>query len=432
MKENQIKLSTEPYKGMRDFYPEDMAIQNYIFRTMSEVVEKFGYVEYAAPILEYTDLYRAKTGEEIVNEQTYSFTDRGGRDITMRPEMTPTVARMVAAKRKELTFPLRWYSIPNLFRYERPQRGRLREHFQLNVDIFGVENVYADEEIIQVAYDLMKKFGAGESSFIIKINDRRIVNYMLRSVLKLEEDEAYKLSKLIDRKDKISPDEFKAKAEEIIGTNFSLFSQVLEARKLSDLPNELKDLDAALALGKVIEDLNSKGIGNVIFTPSLMRGFDYYTKMVFEVFDTSPQNNRSLFGGGRYDDLVSLFGVEQVPGVGFGMGDVTIRDYLETYNLMPKDLEFTVDLYICNLGTDFIKSAQQLADVLRDAGLKVAVDLTESKLAAQVKTADKQGSGYVVCIGDDEIKNKVYKLKSLKDGSERSMSIEEVAKFLTT
>ena len=166
------KLSLEPYKGTRDFYPRDQFIQNYIFGVWRRVAQKYGYVEYGASILEETDLYRDKTGEEIVNEQTYSFTDRGGRDVTIRPEMTPTVARMVAQKRKELTFPLRWFSIPNLFRYERPQRGRLREHWQLNCDIFGVDSIEADVEIISLAYDMMKAFGANDENFKIKINSK--------------------------------------------------------------------------------------------------------------------------------------------------------------------------------------------------------------------------------------------------------------------
>src|SRR4051812_4163166 len=163
-------LSTEPYKGVRDFYPEDMFIENYIFDIMRKTVEQFGYMEYGASILEPTELYKAKSGDEIVNEQTYSFKDRGDRDVTLRPEMTPTVTRMVAARKKELSFPLRWYSIPNLFRYEKPQRGRLREHFQLNVDLFGVDNANAEVEVISLASSIMKNFGAKSESFSIKIN----------------------------------------------------------------------------------------------------------------------------------------------------------------------------------------------------------------------------------------------------------------------
>src|ERR1700729_362662 len=177
MSKNTSILGTDPYKGVRDFYPEDMAVQSYIFDTWRKVVERYGFVEYNASILEPAELYKAKSGEEIVNEQTYTFTDRGEREVTLHPEMTPTVARMVAAKARELTFPLRWYSIPNLFRYEKPQRGRLREHWQLNVDMFGVDSADAAVEIINLAYDIIKAFGAGNESFEIRINNRRLINF---------------------------------------------------------------------------------------------------------------------------------------------------------------------------------------------------------------------------------------------------------------
>jgi histidyl-tRNA synthetase len=426
MKENNT-LSTEPYKGMRDFYPDDMAIQNYIFQKMSDVAESFGYAEYSAPILEDTALYRAKSGEEIVNEQTYSFTDRGGRDVTLRPEMTPTVARLVAQKRKELVFPLRWYSIPNLFRYERPQKGRLREHFQLNVDMFGVDNIFADEEIIQISSEIMKSFGADSSKFEIKVNDRRIINFLLNNVLNLDSESAYKLSKLIDRKNKISAEEFKSEAQELVGGNIDSLIQILNVSSISELPGEFQSVEAVSEMQKLISDLKEAGISNVVFDPSLMRGFDYYTKMIFEVFDKDPANRRSLFGGGRYDDLVSLFGVEKVPGVGFGMGDVTIRDYLENYNLIPAEAKSSVDLYVCNMGLEYIKPAEQLADNLRKSGVRVAVDLTDRKLASQVKTADKQGARFVLCIGEDEVKSNSYKLKDLRNNIEVSVELGQIA-----
>ena len=181
------KLSTEPYKGTRDFYPENMRLQNYIFDTMKSVVEKYGYQEYTASIMEESDIYRAKTGEEIVNEQTYSFIDRGGRDVTLRPEMTPTVARMIANKRRDIVFPVRWYSIPNCFRYERPQRGRLREFWQLNVDLLGTESLFADAEIIQMSYEIMTAFGAKSENFTIKLNNRKLMNELFGEILKLDD-----------------------------------------------------------------------------------------------------------------------------------------------------------------------------------------------------------------------------------------------------
>ncbi len=408
-----MELSKEPYKGTRDFYPEDMYVQKYIFDTMRRVVESYGYTEYTASILEETALYKAKSGEEIVNEQTYSFTDRGGRDVTIRPEMTPTVARMVARKRRELVFPLRWYSIPNLFRYERPQRGRLREHWQLNVDVFGIANMEADAEIISVSYDIMKAFGAKDENFTIKINSRKLVNFILNDVLGLTADDAYRLSKVIDRKDKLSKPDFKAQVEAVLGDQTDTCIALLNAQSLQELASLVPPNDGIEDLLVLFEVLKTKRITNIVFDPSLMRGFDYYTGTVFEVFDTNPINNRSLFGGGRYDDLVGLFGEEKVSGVGFGMGDVTIKDFLEVYELMPA-YKATANVYLCPMSAEYFKKADELAGRLRSSGVKVVVDYTERKLAAQVKTADKQSVPYIICVGDKEVESNMYQVKNLQ------------------
>ena len=305
--EDKAKLSTEPYKGVRDFYPEDMAVQNYIFDTWKKVAKEAGFVEYSASILEPAELYRAKSGEELVNDQMFTFTDKGDREVALRPEMTPTLARMVAAQRKSLKFPLRWFSIPNLFRYEKPQRGRRREHWQFNCDLIGEkDNFKADVEIISLAHAIMRGFGAKDEDFQILINDRALLN---------EKFGNQDLIRLLDRKGKMPADEFNQKWLKISGKEFDD----------NILPND--------TINGLLERLKEAGIKNVVFNPTITRGFDYYTGMVFEIFDTSPENNRSLFGGGRYDNLLEIFGVEPVPTVGFGMGDITIRDFLETHNL---------------------------------------------------------------------------------------------------
>jgi histidyl-tRNA synthetase len=215
-KDKAKKLSVESYKGVRDFYPSDMAIQNQIFDIWRNTAKKYGYEEYNASVLEPADLYKAKSGDEIVNEQTYTFTDRGEREVTLRPEMTPTVARMVAQKKRELTFPLRWFSIPNLFRYEQPQRGRLREHWQLNVDIFGIENNQAEIEVIQMAYDITRAYGLSNTDFEIRINNRKLMNYVTKEVFGLDNDKAKKIGKLIDKKNKIKAETFELLAQEIL------------------------------------------------------------------------------------------------------------------------------------------------------------------------------------------------------------------------
>src|ERR1700712_140177 len=211
-----MALSTQPYKGARDFYPEDKRLQKYMFSKWREVCESFGYEEYDAPILEPLEIYLAKSGEEIVNEQTYSFEDRGGRKVVIRPEMTPTVSRMVAAKRQELAYPLRWYSIPNLWRYERPQRGRLREHWQLNVDIFGVADNAAELEMVTLIDATFKEFGATTDMYQINLNSRALIDYLLKDYLSLEADAQHAVGKLIDRMHKMERSVFIAKIDEVI------------------------------------------------------------------------------------------------------------------------------------------------------------------------------------------------------------------------
>ncbi len=419
--EKKTKLSTESYKGVRDFYPEDMFIQNYIFKIMSEVPERFGYVEYTASLLEPAELYKAKSGEEIVNDQTYTFTDRGERKVTLRPEMTPTVARLVAARKRELAFPLRWYSIPNLFRYERPQRGRLREHWQLNVDIFGILGIEADAEIIKVAYGIMEHFGIKDEQFKIRLSSRKIINALYEK-FNLEESEQHKLSKLIDKKNKITEDEFLKAAGEIFKSTeeASKFASVLQQSNLDEIEKLVGKNSGIDDVRSVSALLEASGIKNIVFDATLMRGFDYYTDIVFEVFDTSPENNRSLFGGGRYNDLLDIFGGEKVPAVGFGMGDVTIRDVLETYKLLPEYVPST-RLYVCVID-EMYAYADSLAEKMRTEGIAVAVDYTRRALKDQMRTAEKQLIPFVVVIGNKEQSEKTFKIKNLKTGIETTFT----------
>ncbi len=430
-----MSLSTQPYKGARDFYPEDKRLQKYMFRIMRESVERMGYEEYDAPILESLDLYLAKTGEEIVNEQTYAFEDRGGRQVALRPEMTPTVSRMVAARRQELAYPLRWYSIPNLWRYERPQRGRLREHWQLNVDLFGLEDLRADTEIIQVADSILKKFGATHDMYQVKLNSRKLMDYILNDYLGLNETQAHTLAKLIDRMHKMPVEEFEAEAASIFshgqreeGAHHKL-QGLLKIKTLEHLPERLREHASAKKLQQLLASLRDAGITNVVFDVSLMRGFDYYTDIVFEVFDKHPDNNRSMFGGGRYDGLVGLFGVEPVPTVGFGMGDVTLQNFLEVHDLVPA-LRSETDVYVILIG-DVYDKAQRVVRELRTMGLNVAIDLTDRKPDKQIKTASKKNVHYVVFIGEKELEEELYTLRNLHTGVEEKHSASRIVSIAT-
>jgi len=433
MTDKEYKLSTEAYKGVRDFYPEDQFVQNYIFDRMRKVVESFGYQEYGASILEPADLYRAKSGEEIINEQTYTFKDRGDRDVTLRPEMTPTLARMIAAKKRELSFPIRWYSIPNLFRYEKPQKGRLREHWQLNVDIFGISGLEAEVEILSVASNLMKSFGLKDNNFEIRINSRKIMNYIFDDLMNLSTEDSQKVSKLIDKKDKISKEDFELSIKEIVPEKSEELLVLLNSRNLEEfvakLPKGQEISEKIEEVRTLVSRLEKLGITNTVFDQTLMRGFDYYTGIVFEIYDTNPENRRAVFGGGRYDDLLSIFGGDKVPAFGFGMGDVTTQDVLKTYGLLPT-YQSKTQLYICTLSEEFKDYASDIAQKLRESGINVIVDLGNKKVGEQIKSADKQKIPFIVCLGEDERKSGEFKLKNLKTGEEKTVTEDTLAKNL--
>jgi histidyl-tRNA synthetase len=429
-----MALSTQPYKGARDFYPEDKRRQKYIFNVWRKVVERYGYEEYDAPIIEPIELYLAKSGEEIVNEQTYTFTDRGDRQVVIRPEMTPTVSRMVAGKRQELALPLRWYSIPNLWRYERPQRGRLREHWQLNVDLFGIADEKAEYEIIQVADAIMQAFKAKRDMYSIKLNSRKLMDAFLHEHLGLDETQTHTMVKLIDRMHKIDKAEFIGQADAIFTPSQrdarlnELLFRFLEATSADGIPVEIKHHPSVLELQTLFNMLHKAGIANVVFDPTIMRGFDYYTDIVFEVFDAHPENNRSMFGGGRYDGLVGLFGVEPLPTIGFGMGDVTLTNFLELHNLNPA-LRPETDMYVILIG-DLHEQVQPILKDLRQMGVNIAVDNTGRKPDKAIKTAVKKGIHYALFIGEKELADERYMLKNLQTGEEERHGVQRLVSIV--
>jgi histidyl-tRNA synthetase len=429
-----MTLSTQPYKGARDFYPEDKRLQNYMFKTMRQVVENFGYEEYDASLIEPVELYLAKTGEEIVNEQTYSFSDRGGRKVAIRPEMTPTVSRMVAAKRQELAYPVRWFNIGNRWRYERPQRGRVREFWQLDVDVFGIENVAADHEIILIADSIMQNFRAKREMYTIRLNSRKLMDALFHDLLQLNSTQAHSLSKLIDRMHKMDSAEFAGLAEALFqpvqreSGAYDLLLGFLNIKSLDEIPEQLKTHPSVNTLHRLMSLLEDSGVTNFVFDPTLMRGFDYYTDIVFEVFDNHPENNRSMFGGGRYDGLVGLFGVEPVATVGFAMGDVTLQNFLEIHKLLPKFHPET-DVYVILIGDVYGRSQKILKD-LRSMGVKLAVDTTGRKPEKQIKTAIKKGIHYALFIGEKELESEQYVLKNLVTGTDEKHGAERLTSIV--
>lgn len=422
------KLSTQPYRGMRDFYPEDQCVQDYIFDIWTKACQSFGYERYNAPIIEPTELYAGKTSDEIVNEQTYTFKDRGDRSVTLRTEMTPSVARMVAARSQELGLPLRLFSIPNCFRYERPQKGRLREFWQLNVDLFGVTTIDAELEMIRLSDQIMQAFGAGDDMYRIRINSRRLTNLLMQDWLGLDTDKSTSMIRLLDKKDKMSREDFLGQAVQIT-TSTDKIEQLLSAKSLTDLPSQVLESESVKEIQLLFTLLEERGLGDrVVFDISLMRGFDYYTNIVFEVFDTDPDNNRSLMGGGRYNDLMSIFGVAPIASIGFGAGDVSMREFLVAHNLLP-ELQSSADIYIVTIG-DNLYASQDVAERLRASGINVAVDITGRKPDKQIKTALKQGVPRLLIIGDEEIANRKYILRDTGTQDEQTLPIDEICRVV--
>lgn len=425
----EMNLSTQSYKGARDFYPAEKRVQNYIFSAWQRVSERFGYEEYGAPLLEPLEIYAAKSGQEIVNEQTYQFVDRGGRNVAIRPEMTPSIARMVAGRQQELGYPARLYSIANFLRYERPQKGREREFWQLNADIFGVDGTVADAEIIRLADTVMQELGAKREMYTIRINNRDLINFMMAQYLRLDAVQSQLMVKLFDRKGKISNEQFRDQAaaifdSEYAGEGLRKIAKLVGATSMAELPQEILGSEAVKEVQQLFTYLSDAGITNAKFDITLMRGLDYYTGMVFEVFDNHPDNNRAMYGGGRYDGLVTLFGGAPTPVVGVGMGATTIEEFLRGHNLLP-ELSSTTDIYMVVLG-DVQKQAEKVADELRSEGVNVAVDITGRKIDKQIKAAIKMQVPYLLFVGEQEVFDEVYRLKDIKSETETKVSVARI------
>jgi histidyl-tRNA synthetase len=420
-------LSTQPYKGTRDFFPEDMRFREAMFSVMHRVVRQYGFDQIDAPLIEPIDLYLAKTSEEIVGQQIYSFTDRGDRKVAIRPEMTPTVARMVAARFHETPKPIRWYSIPNVWRYEQPGKGRLREHWQLNCDLFGAASEkLGDLEILSLAVDLLRGYGADASQFRLYLSHRSILNGVLGGELKLPQEKWPAIARIMDKKAKVKPEAYVAmlEAEGVTALQRAELDFFL-IEKLDYLKKKYH-LEGASYVLEVMQELKNLGLGDYVeYDPSVVRGFDYYTGLVFEVFDTHPENRRSLFGGGRYNNLVGAFGKETLNAVGFGMGDVTLEDFLRTHKLLSEQPR-KVDLYIALIDEKLGGHALALARKLRARGLSVEVSLGAGKLGKQFQEAEKKQIARVIILGEDEAASGVYTVKNLSTGEQAKLAVDQI------
>lgn len=413
-----MKIIIQPIKGSRDFYPPLMRRRNWLNGLIREVSESFGYEEWEGPYLEKIALYAAKSGDELVKEQAFVFPDRGGEMITLRPELTPTLARMIAQKQNELIFPLKWWSFGPFWRYERPQKGRSREFFQWNIDLLGVNGSIADAEIIAIAAEFFRKAGLSPEMVKLKINNRKLMDTEIQKIGFAPGQKATVL-KLIDRKDKLSPDAWEK----------YVLEKGVTPSQLEELITLLNDKDLwkkSPELSELFPILSQMGVGDYAeYDPQVIRGLDYYTSTVFEARDNTGEN-RAILGGGHYDNLVADVGGMPVPGVGFAMGDVVMSLLLEEQNLFPKQTACSTSVFITIFDASSAGKSIALDAELRKAGLKTSLYPEYAKLEKQLKFADRSGFRFVLILGPEEDAKGQVILKDLKDRSQEAIVRSEL------
>jgi histidyl-tRNA synthetase len=403
-----MKNIVQSVKGTRDFYPEQMAIRTWLYQMIRQVSERFGYQEYEGPFIEKIELYAAKSGDELVNQQSFVFQDRGGDPVTLRPELTPTLARMVAQKQNELAFPLRWWSFGPFWRYERPQKGRTREFFQWNIDIIGVNTPEADAELLAVCAEFFRAVGLTSEKVRLMVNSRRLMDTSLARY-GLDGDLKRTAFQLIDRKDKLPTEEWRKYALEQ-GLSTGQLDGIISILEDKDLWKQSEELSRAFSL------LEQMDLGeSVRFDAAIIRGLDYYTGIVFEAKDQD--GGRSILGGGHYDNLVAAVGGDPLPAVGFAMGDVMFGLILEKYGLVPTFPPTPAQVLVTVFDESRLQAAFMQAEALRRTGLRVASYPETAKLQKQLKYADRIGVRFVVVTGPAE---DAAGMVTLKDLSERT------------
>jgi histidyl-tRNA synthetase len=425
-----MKLSNQPPKGTSDWFPEEYAIRKYIFDTWRKICTSFGYEEYLSPIIESADVYRAKSGEDVGGKELMVMTDRAGRELAIRPEMTPSVTRMVSKVYESSPKPIRYFSIANFLRNEKPQRGRNREFWQLNFDIFGSDSINADIEIIQMAIEILKSFGASQQNFIVYINDRDlIVNVLIGQYLQCRTvSKEQDIVRLIDKFDKLERSVFMESMRNIVNeiTDRELATLILvlqdDTYQVKDFINRCKSVKPEFF--EIIAKLEELGYGDYIkFKPSMVRGFDYYDGMVFEVFDKNPDNNRAMFGGGRYNGLAGIFGSKPFPAVGCAPGDETTKLFLESWNLLQNVNLKPETYYLPVLNENLLQDVQTLAQKLRGEGLNIIAGLETEKLGKALDFANKKQISNVIIFGEDEKGRGVYQIKNMKTGEQKEANL---------
>lgn len=435
------KLSNLPPKGTYDWFPDEFKIRKYIFDTWRKVCLKYGYQEYLTPGIESAEVYRAKSGEDIGGKELMAFTDRAGRELSLRPEMTPSVTRMVTRIYEQSPKPLRLFSIANFFRNERPQKGRNREFWQLNADLFGSDSVNSDIETLIMAIDMMKEFGATSDQFVMYINDRELIKAVLE-FYKVKEDKIAAATRIVDKIDKISKEDFfeRMKTEVEFAGDLEQYYRFLKRDEatMRDFNEEYLKENEAFKKFKLIGDkLISLGYEEYIrYMPSMVRGFDYYDGIIFEVFDKQDYTQRisvetpdsklvfrSLFGGGRYNGLAGIFGSKSFPAVGFAPGDESLRIFLEENKLIDLekiDQEYKL-YYLPIIEENLMDDYYKLAAKLRDLGYLVQMGMDKQSIGKALDFGNKIKASYVVIFGENEKQSGMYSIKDMKTGEQQDV-----------
>ncbi len=433
------KFSKEPLRGFKDFYPVNLRKVNWIIETIRDLTELYCYEEYLGPLLEPIEIYAAKSSEELVNEQSFYVEKKKGKKLILRPEITPTLARMVAKKSQELKKPIRWYSIPTCYRYERPQRGRKREFLQFNADILGEESLYAELEIFKISIEILTSFGATAKQFQLYYNSRRFIDAISNYLLNIPENKMALVYKVLDKSDKMDDSEFEKYVIDSFQDEYVVqgILKFKEAKNLEDLlkkfdniPNEFYESEGYIEIIDLGNLINEAGISDYCsFSPSIVRGLDYYTGVVYEVFDTGKENIRAIFGGGRYDDLLSLFSDERVSGIGFGMGVLMLSLFLKTYNLIPDfvgEKDYSDVVFIASINEKVANYAIQIADLIREEEIPCIIDYRFKSLKSQLSKASELGVFITLIIGPQEMEQNQAVIKNMVTNEQKTIDYKEI------
>ena len=433
------KLSTKPLRGMEDYYPPDLRETNWIINTIRDVADLYGYEEFESPSLEPIEIFAAKSSDELVNEQSFIVEKKKEEKLILIPELTPSLARMITAKRQELKKPIRWFSVPTCYRYERPQKGRRREFKQINMDILGEESLYADLEIFNVIVDIFSEFGATSEQFQIYFNNRRFIDSVCELILNVPKEKIPLVYKILDKADKMEDQEYEKYVLDIFQDEIIIqgITKLKDATSLEDLLIRLGDISEEFydsigykELTSFIQLLEDAEISEYCtFSPKVLRGLDYYTGIVYEVFDTGKENIRSIFGGGRYDDLLSLFSDEKITGTGFGMGVLMFSLFLKTYNLIPEEIreaDYTDTIFIASINKNVSDYALKLARMVRAEDFPCIVDYRFSNLKNQLSKANELGVLIVLIIGPKEMEQNEVTIKNMKTEAQETIKISSL------